>query len=72
MHDIYKISNTQYLGSEKEYSDPTLYSTFQEDYLKFKDGLINDAESKKIQHITSLEMATIYYLKMKNYITNCC
>ena len=40
MHDIYKISNTQYLESEKEYLDPTLYPAFQEDYLKFKDELI--------------------------------
>ena len=64
MHDIYKISNTQYLDSEKEYLDPTLYPTFQEDYLKFKDDLINDAASKK--NSTYYKFGDGDYLLFKN------
>jgi len=64
MHDIYKISNTQYLESEKEYLDPTLYPAFQEDYLKFKDELINDAASKK--NSTYYKFGDGDYLLFKN------
>ena len=56
MHDIYKISNTQYLESEKEYLDPSLYPAFQEDYLKFKDELINDVASKKMKNLVQLNL----------------
>ena len=46
MHSIYEIENTEYLEPEEEYFDPSIYPNFQEDYLKFKELLIKESESK--------------------------
>jgi len=46
MHDNYKIENTVYLNPEKEYLEKNIYPKFQEDYLKFKNELIKNSESR--------------------------
>lgn len=64
MHNNYQIKNTSYLKPEKEYFNPELYPSFQENYSKFKQQLVSDVNSNS--NSTYYKFGDGDYLLFKN------
>lgn len=47
MHSIYKFSGTTYLDPNKEYFDPNIYPSFQDDYEEFKETILKESLEKR-------------------------